>query len=99
MYNFRINTISDPLISKCNPVVVCKFCGRPGHTKRSCSAINKGTEEDEIFFSQVVSVKVGPHIQETADAEVEPEQVAEEEAEVWVLILTQLHFLSINETR
>ena len=49
MYNFRINTISDPLISKCNPVVVCKFCGRPGHTKRSCSAISKGTE-DEIFI-------------------------------------------------
>ena len=87
MYNFRINTISDPLISKCNPVAMCKFCGRPGHTKRSCSAISKRTE-DEIFFNQVVSVMVGPHIQESAEADAEPEQVAEDEAEVWVSILT-----------
>ena len=31
---------------------------------------------------------VGPHIQESAEADAEPEQVAEDEAEVWVSILT-----------
>ena len=86
-----MNTTSDPIISKCAPDVQCTYCGRIGHSKKTCSAISKVTEADTIFFSQVVNLFVIPGVaQKNLEeiAETAPEEVVEDQ--VWVQILTTL---------
>ena len=76
IYIFRINAITDPVISSFGPEFFCKKCGRSEHSVVKCSAISKGTPEDAVFFSMVKSVMPDSH------EDIEPD--TEEEVEVWV---------------